>query len=189
MLEAVNSSNRLSLIKSYHSRSNVQPCLCFRLLLLKDQVRSQCNVPSNCSTLLLPLFFFFFSIDYYACVCRLQKWNQSFPPGVQAPSSLNLSACPNHASIDHVAPLTRPKGNVISREGEGRFPEGRFSPFIPSTRILISSMMFGEVIFRQICVRVIDKYVILYDRCHRCDPRCLDGIYRKSNSVFLLCLN
>lgn len=100
-----------------------------------------------------PLFFFFFSIDYYACVCRLQKWNQSFPPRVQAPSSLNLSACPNHASIDHVAPLTRPKGNVISREGEGRFPEGRFSPFIPSTRILISSMMFGEVIFRQICVR------------------------------------
>lgn len=171
MLKAVNSSNRLSLIKSYHSRSNVQPCLCFRLLLLKEQVRSQCNVPSNCSTLLLPLFFFFSFLQiitraFADCRNGIRVFLQEYV-GRQAPSSLNLSACPNHASIDHVAPLTRPKGNVISREGEGRFPKGRFSPFIPSTRILISSMMFGEVIFRQICVRVIDKYVILYDRCHR----------------------
>lgn len=189
MLKAVNSSNRLSLIKSYHSRSNVQPCLCFRLLLLKEQVRSQCNVPSNCSTLLLPLFFFFLFYRLLRVRLPIAEMESEFSSRSTSPSSLNLSACPNHASIDHVAPLTRPKGNVISREGEGRFPKGRFSPFIPSTRILISSMMFGEVIFRQICVRVIDKYVILYDRCHRCDPRCLDGIYRKSNSVFLLCLN
>lgn len=136
-----------------------------------------------------PSFFFFLFYRLLRVRLPIAEMESEFSSRSTSPSSLNLSACPNHASIDHVAPLTRPKGNVISREGEGRFPKGRFSPFIPSTRILISSMMFGEVIFRQICVRVIDKYVILYDRCHRCDPRCLDGIYRKSNSVFLLCLN
>lgn len=100
-----------------------------------------------------PSFFFFLFYRLLRVRLPIAEMESEFSSRSTSPSSLNLSACPNHASIDHVAPLTRPKGNVISREGEGRFPKGRFSPFIPSTRILISSMMFGEVIFRQICVR------------------------------------
>lgn len=132
MLEAVNSSNRLSLIKSYLSRSNVQPsCLRFRLLLLKEQVRSSMQRS-------LELFYSLrspspFSPIDYTRVCFVDSRKGFPPPEVplstshDKASSLNLSAsvCPNHASIDLVAPLTRPKGNVISRE---RGEKARFFP-------------------------------------------------------------
>lgn len=143
MLEAVNSSNRLSLIKSYHSRSNVQPCLCFRLLLLKEQVRSQCNVRSNCSTLFIPPLS---PIDYMRFAdCRN---GISSPPGVrhEQRQALNLSAFRVSESRLY---WSRRAINEAERkrdfEGKRGGERGDFQrvvsslPLVPSAGILISS--------------------------------------------------